>query len=222
MEESVTDPEAYFNRLLLQNESEADADIYMYAGPVVQASERKFNECLVKGKRRTNVISFVTTFGGSADVAYQIVRSARRNYPDGKFTLFVDSVCKSAGTLIALGADEIIMSDTAELGPLDVQLQKQGELGEFVSGLTATQALSTLRDAAFDAFETQFLQLRFKSGGAISTKLAAELAVKLVAGLFRPVYAQIDPMRLGENTRSNRIAQAYGERVKTSNVKDET
>ena len=30
--------------------------------------------------------------------------------------------CKSAGTLLALGADEIIMSNLSELGPLDIQL----------------------------------------------------------------------------------------------------
>jgi hypothetical protein len=210
------------NDLLLQIESETDSDIYMYAGPVAVKSEREFNQCLVKNKKRNNATVWVTTYGGSADVAYQLVRSVRRNYAKGRFTLFVDSVCKSAGTLIALGADEIVMSDTAELGPLDIQLQKPGELGELVSGLTATQALSTLRDAAFEAFEAQFLQLRFKSGGAISTKLAAELAVKLVTGLFRPVYGQFDPMRLGENTRANRVAQAYGERIKTANVKDDT
>lgn len=208
--------------LLRQIEHDEDADCYIYAGPVAPGSERDFNECLAANKQRDNVVCFITTHGGSADVAYQMVRAIRRNYARGKFVLFVDSICKSAGTLIALGADEIVMSDTAELGPLDIQLQKPGELGEFLSGLTATQALSTIRVAAFEVFESQFLDLRFKSGGAISTKLAAELAVKLAVGLFRPIYAQFDPMRLGEHTRSNKIAQAYGERIKTANVKDET
>ncbi len=222
MDEREPDLAERVNRLLLRIEKDAEADIFMYAGPVAIKSEREFNQCLVANKKRDNVLCFVTTYGGSADVAYQLVRSIRRNYAGGKFTLFVDSVCKSAGTLIALGADEIVMSDTAELGPLDIQLQKPGELGELVSGLTATQALSTLRDAAFDAFESQFLQLRYRSGGVISTRLAADLAVKIVVGLFKPIYAQFDPMRLGENTRANRIAHAYGQRIRTTNVKEET
>lgn len=155
MDDSDPDAGQYVNQLLLQIEEEEEADLFMYAGPVAPISERQFNECLIKNKQRTNIICFVTTYGGSADVAYQLVRSIRRNYAGGKFTLFVDLICKSARTLIALGADEIVMSDTAELGPLDIQLQKPGELGELVSGLTPMQALSTLRDAAFDAFETQ-------------------------------------------------------------------
>jgi hypothetical protein len=213
--------------LVHEIETALDADLYMFAGPVTQASERRFNRCLVQYKRKshskkTNALCFVTTYGGSADVAYQIVRSVRRNYPKGKLILFVDSICKSAGTLIALGADEIVMSDTAELGPLDIQLQKPGEIGEMVSGLTVIQALATLRETAFEAFEDQFLKLRFKGGGAISTKLAADLSAKIVVGLFGKIYAQIDPMRLGENARSIQIAKVYGERIKTANVKEQT
>ena len=48
---------------------------------------------------------------------------------------YVDTVCKSAGTILALGADVIIMSQYAELGPIDVQLQKEDEVGESTSGL---------------------------------------------------------------------------------------
>lgn len=216
------DPGSFVRELIDGIETNAEADLYLFAGPVYPPAEREFNQCLIDNKSHQNIICFVTTLGGSADVAYQLVRSVRRNYPTGKFTLFVDSICKSAGTLIALGADEIVMSDTAELGPLDVQLQKTGELGEFVSGLTSAQALSTLRDAALGSFENYFLALRFKSSGAISTRMAMEFAAKMVVGLFRPVYAQFDPMRLGENTRSNQIALAYGEKIKTANVKDDT
>ena len=203
-------------------EAHNDADVFAYLGPVSLKSEREFNDCLKKGKRRDNVLCLIATYGGSADVAYQLARAAKRHYPNGKFILFVDSICKSAGTLLAIGADEIVMSDTAELGPLDIQLQKPEELGELMSGLTSTQALNTLQDAAFETFETTFLRLRFRSQLAISTRTAAEVAVKLAVGLFDPIYAHFDPMRLGEHERSNQIALAYGDRIKTGNVKDDT
>lgn len=210
------------NSVLRRIQDELDVDIVLFLGPVAPRSEREFNECLKKCKQRQNILLMIATFGGSADVAYQLVRAARRHYPDGKFTLFVDSVCKSAGTLIALGADEIVMSDTAELGPLDVQIQKPEELGEMMSGLTSKEALNTLREEAIEMFESSFLRLRFRSQGAISTRTAAELAVKLAVGLFDPIYAHFDPMRLGEHERSNRIAMAYGELIRSSNVKDST
>lgn len=216
----MSEPGKYLEELVSTIEKDADADLYLYSGPVSPFSERHFNECLIKNKNRTNILCFVTTRGGSPDVAYQLVRSVRRNYPNGKFSLFVDSTCKSAGTLIALGCDEIVMSDTAELGPLDIQIQKPGELGELVSGLTSTYALNTLRSATFETFEQHFLQLRLRSGGAITTRMAAEIAARMVIGLFRPVYAQFDPMRLGENARSNQIAQEYGQRIKGQNAKE--
>ena len=138
------------------------------------------------------------------------------------FRLCVPSLCKGAGTLIALGADEIIMSDTAELGPLDIQLAKPEELGEFISGLTAVQAIDTLRAQGFQTFERFFLDLRMTSGGQISTRMAADIATKLTVDFFSPIFDQFDPMRLGENTRSNLIAVAYGNRICTENVKEET
>lgn len=211
-----------FDQIVQAVANQHDADIYVYAGPFVTGDERRFSECTRECQSRPNVVLILTTFGGSADAAYQAVRSLRRRYESGHFRLFVPSVCKSAGTLVAVGADEIIMSDTAELGPLDIQIGKQDEVGEFISGLTPTQALDTLRSHSFTAFENFFLEFRFRSGGQISTRMAAEVATNLTVGLFSPIYGQLDPMRVGENARSNLIAVAYGQRIATSNVKHET
>ena len=114
------------------------------------------------------------------------------------------------------------MSDTAEMGPLDVQIAKPGELGEYLSGLTPMQALDTLRSEMFRAFEHYFLQLRFRSGGQVTTRTAADIAAEMAIGSFRPIYEQFDPMRLGDDQRSNLIAYEYGDRIKTKNVKEDT
>lgn len=210
-----------FAEVLDKIASTCNADLYLFSGPVAIKSERAFNATLRRHKKRANALCLTTTYGGSADVAYQLVRAVKRHYPNGEFILFVDSLCKSAGTLIALGADSIVMSDTAELGPLDVQVQKLGEMGEFISGLTPSQALATLRETLFEAFEFYFLNLRTRSQGHIATRMAAEMAVEMAVGSYRPIYQQFDPMRLGENERSVAIARAYGERIKTKNVKPE-
>lgn len=73
------------------------------------------------------------------------------------------------------------------------------------------QALETLRDQAFSAFENSLLTLKVRSG--ITLKTCLDVATQLTAGLFKPIYEQIDPMRLGENTRAMTIGQEYGERL---------
>jgi Serine dehydrogenase proteinase len=125
----------------------------------------------------------------------------------------------SAGTLITLAADKLIISDHAELGPLDVQVRKPDEVGERTSGLTPIQALQFLEGESLKFFRSQFLGLRFGRSLSFSTKMAADIAAQLSTGLLSQLYEQIDPLRLAEYDRMMRIAADYGERIKTSNVK---
>src|SRR5262245_59378308 len=119
-----------------------DADVVVFAGGVFPFDEDRFRTT-IRGNaatRKKNVLLLLTTFGGSADSAYRMARCLQEVYKPGEILIFVDTYCKSAGTLLAVGADEIVMSDCAEFGPIDVQLTKPDEFGERMSGLTATQA----------------------------------------------------------------------------------
>jgi ClpP class serine protease len=60
------------------------------------------------------------TPGGLVLAALQIARAFRKHR--GKVTVFVPHYAMSGGTLIALAADEIVMSPHAVLGPVDPQL----------------------------------------------------------------------------------------------------
>jgi len=60
------------------------------------------------------------TPGGLVLASVQIARALARH--QGKVTVFVPHYAMSGGTLIALAADEIVMSDHAALGPVDPQL----------------------------------------------------------------------------------------------------
>jgi ClpP class serine protease len=60
------------------------------------------------------------TPGGLVLAALQIARAVRGH--KGKVTVFVPHYAMSGGTLIALAADEIVMSRHAVLGPIDPQL----------------------------------------------------------------------------------------------------
>ena len=60
------------------------------------------------------------TPGGLVLAALQIARAVRNH--KGKVTVFVPHYAMSGGTLISLGADEIVMSPHAVLGPVDPQI----------------------------------------------------------------------------------------------------
>jgi ClpP class serine protease len=62
------------------------------------------------------------TPGGLVLAAMQIARAVRDR--KSKVTIFVPHYAMSGGTLIALAADEIVMSPHAALGPVDPQLDK--------------------------------------------------------------------------------------------------
>jgi hypothetical protein len=70
------------------------------------------------------------------------------------------------------------------------------------------------------SFRSQMMSIRM--GAKLSTKLASALACRLTTGVYKSIYSQVDPIRLGENQRKIVIASQYGERLASSNVKEGT
>lgn len=70
---------------------------------------------------------FIHTPGGLPEAAAKIVQVCR-SYSSG-FRVVVPSTAMSAGTLLAMGADEILMSDTSKLGPIDPQMPQADRTG---------------------------------------------------------------------------------------------
>lgn len=85
------------------------------------------------------------TPGGDVDQAERIVLLCRKRVGAGSFRVVVPDSAKSAGTLIAIAADEIVMGEPSELGPIDPQVQITTAGGErmarpahsFLDGLDA-------------------------------------------------------------------------------------
>lgn len=66
------------------------------------------------------------TPGGSGEVAEQIVRILRTKYED--IGVIIPGWAKSAGTMVALAGDEILMGPASALGPIDAQMTWQGKV----------------------------------------------------------------------------------------------
>jgi hypothetical protein len=199
-----------FCHTILDLSEKHQADIILFDADIEKPQDELLFECCNQPAYE-NVLLFLTTAGGNPDVAYRIARYLQKKYR--KFTVYVDTYCKSAGTLITLGADEVIMSDRAELGPLDVQLLKPDELGERDSGLDLIHALERLKETSYEVFEEFFWTLWREGGGQISTKSALDIATHVTSGLLSPIYHQIEPMKLGQFYRAMEIAEEYGSRL---------
>lgn len=164
---------------------------------------------IAKSQRNKNCTLFLTTLGGDPDGGYRIARCLQHYYEH--IRVVIPSLCKSAGTLVVIGANEVVIGDLGELGPLDIQLRKPTELEERGSGLDIIQALEAAHDHIQHAFHRTLLEIR--RGGRLSTRLAGEFAARLAVGVAAPLYSQIDPNRLGETQRAMRIAHEYGQRL---------
>jgi hypothetical protein len=122
-------------------------------------------------------------------------------------------MCKSAGTLLLLGANEFAFSEHGELGPLDIQMAKKDELWDFESGLTVMTALTALHESAQSAFDHFLMTLTSRSRGRLTARTASEIAAKLTEALYSRISEQIDPIHIGEVNRSMEIARQYGQRL---------
>lgn len=195
-----------------------DCDVFAYVGPVDRGGYEQLCDAL-KGERRLHCLLVLCTFGGDPNAGYRIARALSHNYPKGNIRVLVPDYCKSAGTLICIGAHELIISDKGELGPLDIQVQKPDEMFQRGSGLDIIRGLQYLQDAALGTFRNYLVDIN--QGSGLSTRSASEIASKLTIGIHEPIFAQIDPIRLGEMQAALTIALDYGNRLnaRTSNLK---
>lgn len=163
-------------------------------------------------QQKPKAVVFLCTFGGDADAAYIIARTLQKEYTHT--TLYIYGFCKSAGTLIALGANKIVMGSKGELGPLDVQLRTEDSFSfTFTSGLGSAKSIEYLQSKASDSFWDSFTKLTKASEKSITAQTTANIAKDLVVGLLAPIAAQIDPLRLAENQRALDVAKNYGLRL---------
>lgn len=189
----------------------ANADILMFNSPIERHRDRRIIKLLEKRSCKPNLLMILVTNGGDPDAAYRISRCIQNHYD--KFTVCVSGTCKSAGTLVLLGAQELAFSDHGEIGPLDIQIAKKDDLWGQESGLTVMTALTALYENAQDAFDHFLVSMTTSSGGRITVRTASEVAAKLTEALYSGISGQIDPIHMGEVNRSMAIAKEYGLRL---------
>ena len=85
------------------------------------------------GKVDEDLYVILHTMGGDPDAAYHMGVRLQSYVPgDRKLYIIVPRYAKSAGTLLACAADEILLTPIAELGPIDPQIYVR-ETGRWIS-----------------------------------------------------------------------------------------
>lgn len=140
------------------------------------------------------LVLIINSLGGHGLASERIINVCR-SYSNGKFQTIVPKMAKSAATMICLGSQEILMSDTSELGPIDPQVPYSGE-GQQQTWLSLWSILQSYKELMRQAVRTKgnidpFLQqlvrydARLIKQWELESGLAADVAVQyLQAGML--------------------------------------
>lgn len=126
---------------MVSMEAALAADVVSFVGPILPSHERWLRDALdALDPRRESVAVILDTPGGVVEVVERMVTVIRSRYESA--TVIVPDRAMSAGTILALSADRIMMDDLSCLGPIDPQVEKDGKLVPALSYLNQFERLS--------------------------------------------------------------------------------
>lgn len=136
---------------------------------------------------------FLHSYGGSVDIPYKIVNLIREFCDE--FTVIIPFVAKSAATMIAIGADGIIMGPTSELGPIDplVKHPKYEDMWVPVQSIR--------------------LCIEF-----MEEKMANSSNLEVTKSLLCPIIDKLDPWIIGDYEKSIKASYQYAETLLEKNM----
>lgn len=125
-----TDLEKELLRLITEYNQYRNSYLFVYTSaigkpiPAVQLMQDDFYtiyDLLLNRKDIKNIDFYIETPGGSGETAEDIVRFLHSNFESVSFV--ISGEAKSAGTIIVLSGDDILMTKTGSLGPIDAQMK---------------------------------------------------------------------------------------------------
>ncbi|MCX5919570.1 MAG: peptidase [Deltaproteobacteria bacterium] len=189
--------------------------------PLDQSDYYMFHDLLAGKQGVRDVDVYIETPGGSGEAAEEIVKLLHNKFESVSF--LTSGEAKSAGTIMILSGDDILMTETGSLGPIDAQIQ----VGRSVqSAYDYTEWVDSKRDEAaktgklnpFDA--TMVAQITpGELGGAFnSLKYAEDLVVEwLVKYKFKKwTHTETRKIPVTEEMKTKRAEEICGELINHS------
>lgn len=169
--------------LLVDLETALNADVFVYYGEMLSGVENETKRLIEELAHDTNkhevLYVILTTPGGSLTPVQRMVDIFRRFYTEVNF--IIPDYAYSAGTILCMSGDNILMNYYSVLGPIDPQVQNKD--GNLVAALGYLDKINELLQKAKDNTLTQaeFLILKdFDLAELRSYEQAKELAVDLL------------------------------------------
>lgn len=125
-----------------------------------------FVDLLTNVQQGEDLSLLLHTPGGDPDAAEKLITLVHKKVDGATLHVIVPDYAKSAGTLMALGANKIIMSDSSELGPIDPQIILEDGRGNRINH-------SVL--CFLDAYETHEAALRANPDDPVALMMLAKL-----------------------------------------------
>lgn len=157
----------------------------------VEDAEQVIRGIRKAGRRPVDLV--MHTPGGQLNSSVQIAR-ALKNHPE-RTRVLVPHYAMSGGTIIAMGADEVVMDPDAALGPIDPQL------GDFIRGQFPARAWMTAAEEKGEDAEDATIAMRSVSEKAVDA--VRSIALELVEGTVE------DPEEVVERLVSGDMIHSY-------------
>ena len=128
-------------RHLDQIERKLGANVVAIISPILPGLEQRLRRAMDTLRcKKNSVVVILDTPGGVVEVVERMVAALRSLY--GEVIVIVPNRAMSAGTILALIADRIMMNHLSCLGPIDPQIEKDGKLVPALSYLNQYERLN--------------------------------------------------------------------------------
>ncbi len=164
---------------LTKIEKRVNADAMGMLSPIAWGLEHRVRVAIdALTKKRPALLVVLDTPGGVVEVVERIVRTFRANYQEVRF-LIVDRAL-SAGTILAMSGDAILMDYHSCLGPIDPQVERDGKLVPALSYLVQYDRLIAKANSGTLSTAEAILLQKLDLAELHQFELARDLSISLL------------------------------------------
>lgn len=196
-------------------------DLLLINSPILYGFASQLRELLISRKNKSEDLKvIIKSPGGSPDEAYRAMKSLLSSYDS---VVMIPLWAKSAATLMALGATQVIMCDYSELGPIDTQVRKDSEddiEASYDPAIVSQESLKLIMKIASQNFFDMYTKSVEDSHIRISRKQLAESLLNYNAKIISPILDKIDPYELGKMLRYTNMSFQCATKMILSQARD--
>lgn len=191
---------------------------FLFADAILPNSMFRVREEIISYKKeypQINEIDFILNSpGGQPADAYRIIRTLRSNF--STVNVIVPFWAKSAATLLSLGANNIIMGEFGEFGPLDIQIAVERDDSPEMdreSALNDEYSVRRIEARSQELYYQMFTNLYSSDEIKINKIELSKQLLEYLASFYKPLLSQINPYHLGRKKRMLEIGHQYADRI---------